>query len=61
MIRQLIGILPIAYILGKLFGLNAVWWAFPLAEILGTAYLVIAFIWLYKKDLKHLGESADQG
>ncbi len=61
MIRQLIGILPIAYILGKLFGLNTVWWAFPLAEILGTAYLVIAFVWLYKKDLKNLGEPSNQG
>ena len=56
MIRQLIGVLPIAYILGKLYGLNAVWWAFPLAEILGTAYLVMAFVWLYKKEIKNLGE-----
>lgn len=56
LIRQLVGILPIAFILGKLYGLNAVWWAFPLAEVLGTTYLILAFIWLYKKDIKHLGE-----
>ena len=30
LIRQLIGILPIAYIFGRLFGLNMVWYAFPL-------------------------------
>lgn len=56
LIRQLVGILPIAYIAGKMFGLQAVWYSFPLAEILGTAYLIIAFINLYKKDLKHLGQ-----
>ena len=56
LIRQLVGVLPIAYIMGKLYGLNAVWWSFPLAEILGTAYLIIAFVWLYKKDLSKLGE-----
>ncbi len=56
LIRQLVGVLPIALIFGKLFGLDMVWWSFPLAEILGTAYIVIAFVHLYKTDLKHLGE-----
>lgn len=56
LIRQLVGVLPIAYLFGKVFGLNAVWYAFPLAEILGTAYLIITFVTLYKKELRHLGE-----
>ncbi|MDD6191212.1 MAG: MATE family efflux transporter [Firmicutes bacterium] len=56
LIRQLVGVLPIAYVFGKIFGLNAVWLGFPLAEIIGTAYLVIAFMRLYKKELKHLGD-----
>ncbi|MDD4200884.1 MAG: MATE family efflux transporter [Eubacteriales bacterium] len=56
LIRQLVGILPLAIIFGKMFGLGMVWFAFPLAEILGTAYLIIAFAAFYKKDLKHLGE-----
>lgn len=56
LIRQLVGVLPIAYLFGKIFGLNAVWYAFPLAEILGTAYLIITFTALYKKELRHLGE-----
>ncbi|MDO4834193.1 MAG: MATE family efflux transporter [Bacillota bacterium] len=56
LIRQLVGILPIAYILGWLFGLDMVWYSFALAEIMGTGYLVIAFVRLYKKELKHLGE-----
>lgn len=56
LIRQLVGILPIAYIFGWLFGLDMVWYSFALAEIMGTVYLVIAFVRLYKKELKHLGE-----
>lgn len=55
LIRQLIGVLPIAYLLGMFVGLNAVWFAFPLAEIIGTAYLIIAYVHLYKKEIKHLG------
>lgn len=57
LIRQLVGILPIAFILGRIFGLGMVWYAFPLAEIIGTAYLIIAFLNLYKKELKHLGDN----
>lgn len=54
LIRQLIGVLPSAFLLGKFVGLNAVWFSFPLAEILGTAYLVITFIILYKREIKTL-------
>jgi len=31
--RQLIVIIPVAFLFAKLFGLNMIWWAFPLAEI----------------------------
>ena len=48
------GVLPLAIILGHFVGLNAVWYSFPLAEILGTLYLVIAFTMLYKRELKNL-------
>ena len=56
LIRQLVGILPIAYISAKIFGLGMVWYAIPLAEVLGVTYMVITFTGLYKKDIKHLGE-----
>ncbi|MCR5452776.1 MAG: MATE family efflux transporter [Lachnospiraceae bacterium] len=36
-IRQLIVLLPAAYIFGKLFGLSSVWWSFPIAEIASAA------------------------
>ena len=38
--RQLVVILPAAWLLGQKFGLNAVWYAFPIAEIAAFFYLV---------------------
>ena len=32
-VRQLLVILPVAWLLGRLGGLNAVWWSFPFAEL----------------------------
>ncbi len=31
--RQLVIIIPVAYVFAKLFGLDAVWWSYPIAEI----------------------------
>ena len=53
-IRQLAGILPIAFILSKFMGLTGAWLGFPLAEILGTAYIIGAYIWHYKKEIRDL-------
>lgn len=53
--RQLVLILPIAFILSRIFGITAVWYAFPIAEI-GALILAIAFfINLTKTDFKKLG------
>ncbi len=54
LIRQMIGILPLAFVLAYLFGLPAVWAAFPLAEILGTIFIASALAYVYKKDIKKL-------
>lgn len=54
LIRQLIGIVPIAYILVTLFGITACWWAFPLGEIFGVTFAAIFFVRLYKKEIYSL-------
>lgn len=54
LIRQLIGIVPLAYLLIYLYGLSAIWWAWPLAEILSVIYTLIFMRRVYKKDLAHL-------
>lgn len=54
--RQLIVLLPVAYLLSKLGNVNYVWWAFPIAEI---ASLIMSFIFLIlinKKIISHIGE-----
>lgn len=56
LIRQLVGILPLAYILYQMGGEELSWYSFPLAEILGSAYLIIMFTRLYNKKIKNLGE-----
>lgn len=34
--RQLCVILPVAYLFALLFGLNQVWWAIPIAELVSV-------------------------
>lgn len=55
LIRQLIGIVPLTWILIKIGGLSLVWWAFPLAEILGLIYSIIFLKRLYKSEIEPLG------
>ena len=41
LVRQLGVIIPVAYIFSKIGGVNMVWWAFPIAEIAGTAMSIM--------------------
>ena len=41
--RQVIILLPVAYILGKAVGITGVWWAFPIAELI---VMILAVIYL---------------
>ena len=56
-IRQLIGILPLAFLFAVLFGLNAVWFSFHLAELLSVTFSTILFIRIYKLKVKPLSEN----
>lgn len=53
--RQLVLILPIAFIFSKIWGLGTVWYAFPIAEIFSLAIAIGFFINLVKGDFKKLG------
>ena len=53
-IRQLVVLLPVAFILSKVFGLSAVWFAFPIAEIASVTLSVICLKYLYNKKIKNL-------
>ena len=52
--RQLVVILPAAWILGQQFGLNAVWYAFPIAEI-AAFFISYILLWReYRSELRFL-------
>ena len=58
--RQLVIILPAAWILGSLYGLSALWYAFPIAEI---ASFLISYLLLwreYKTELKYLDAGQEE-
>jgi len=50
-LRQIIILLPTMYLLGEIFGLEAVWFAFPISETI--SFLLLGF-WLYKVLKKEL-------
>jgi putative MATE family efflux protein len=56
LIRQMIGILPLAFIFSRVWGLPAVWAAFPLAEVLGLTFAAICLAKVYKKEIKNLDQ-----
>ena len=53
--RQLVIILPVAWLLGKWFGLGAIWYSFPIAEV--ASFLIsYALLWReYRTELRYLG------
>ncbi len=54
LLRQLVGILPLAWILAGIGGVDLVWFSFPLAELLGTIYFAMALKHLYRTEIRRL-------
>ena len=54
--RQLLTILPLAYIFAKFFGLHMVWWSMPLAELVSLTVSSILLRRIFTKKIKPLGE-----
>ena len=52
--RQLVVLVPVAWLMSRTGNLNAVWWAFPIAEIMGVFCTVLFFLHLNKTIIKPL-------
>lgn len=52
--RQLIVLLPAAYLLSLSGDVHLVWWAFPIAEVVSLAVSLIFFVRIYRKKVKPL-------
>jgi Na+-driven multidrug efflux pump len=52
--RQLVALLPAAYLLSLSGNVNMVWWAFPIAEVVSSVTAAICFARIYKQKIKPL-------
>ena len=52
--RQLLVLLPAAYLLSLSGNVNLVWWSFPIAEVMGLTITMILFSKLYRQKIKPL-------
>lgn len=50
--RQLVVLVPAAYLLSLTGNVDAVWWSFPMAEVVSGALTVIFFIRIYRQKVK---------
>ena len=54
--RQLIVLLPVAYLLSLTGNVVNIWWSFPIAEIMSVAMSSFFLLRIYKKIISHIGE-----
>ena len=57
--RQLVLILPIAWVLSMVFDYTAVWYAFPIAEFFSLMLAIAFFVNLTKGDFKRLDQKIE--
>lgn len=55
LMRQLVVLVPAAWVLARITGeVNAVWWAFPIAEVFSLIASIFLFLRLYRKEIRVL-------
>ena len=54
--RQLLVLLPVAFLLSRLGKVEYVWWAFPIAELVSVSMTAFFLVKIYKKVICHIGE-----
>ena len=60
LIRQLIVLLPAAYLLSLSRNVNLVWWAFPIAEMMSFVVTMFLFALIYRKKIKPMLPTTNQ-
>lgn len=58
--RQLIVLLPVAYLLSRLGNVDYVWWAFPVAEVVSLSMSLFFLVRINKKIISHIGEEVKE-
>lgn len=55
--RQLVVLLPVAFLLSKLGGLHAMWWAFPIAEVMSLCVSTLFMIRINQKVISNVPDN----
>ena len=55
-VRQLLVLLPVAFVLSRFRGLQAVWWAFPIAELFSLTLSTLFLKRVYHKEILPMRE-----
>ena len=53
-VRQLVVLLPVGFLLSRVSGLDAVWWAFPIAELFSLTLSTVFLRRVYLREIKPL-------
>ncbi len=56
--RQLLVLIPAAYLLAQTGRVSAVWWSFPIAELMSIAVSLLLFVMMYRKMIKPIPDGA---
>ncbi len=57
--RQLVVLVPAAYLLSLTGSVDMVWWSFPIAEVASMLFSILFFIRIYKQKIKPLYQSLE--
>lgn len=57
--RQLVILLPVAYLFSLTGNVSNVWFAFPIAELVSLLMIIVGFTFIYKKEIKLIPDGAD--
>jgi len=59
-VRQLLVLLPAAFVLSRMYGLQAIWWAWPFAEVFSLTLSALFLLRLYRKEIKPHSRLSDE-
>lgn len=54
-VRQLVVLLPVAFLLSKIHGLDTVWWSFPIAELFSVTLCALFLRRVYRREIRGIG------
>ena len=60
-LRQMVVILPVAFIFSRIAGLQATWLAFPISEVVAMLFTAFCMGKIYRKEIKPMFEAHTNG